>query len=343
MSIKSILGRWVKNQIKLRVLKYKGSKAFWSWRYGFAPETISVCQINKSNYKEFLNDRDYALGHPWNGAYSHIIDSKLYLPLLFYRYPEYVPTYFYFKDESGFLPLDRKGISRENVENFFDLLSREKKLCLKHTHSSVGQGFMLVEQQDDTFTLNGKSISKEDLRKLVDGLNEYIITAYVYQHDYAARICSTSLNTIRFLCAWDEEKREFFLARCFHRFGCNGNVVDNVGSGNGVLVFVDPETGVCKSNGAINENKSGDRFVNHVVHPDHGIALEGMQIPCFREVKAKVLEIANTMSFLKWVGFDVAITKDGFKIIETNSLSSLIDQECEGYMQDKRLKRLFKK
>lgn len=177
----------------------------------------------------------------------------------------------------------------------------------------------------------------------VDALNEYIVTAYVYQHEYASNICDTSLNTIRFLCAWDEDKKEFFLARCFHRFGCNGNVVDNVGSGNGCLVFVDPETGICKTNGAININGTGDRFIDHVVHPDHNIPLAGLQIPNFQEVKSKVLEIANTMSFLRWVGFDVAITQDGFKIIETNSLSSLIDQECEGYLQDKRLKKLFKK
>lgn len=345
MKILSFLGRTVRRYFKLRSLNYKGSKAFWSWRYGFAPETISVCQISKANYKEFLNDLDYASGHPWNGAYGGIIDSKLYLPFLFHKWPEYVPTYFYFKDKSGFLPLDRKGVCREGIEQFFDLLSKEKKLCLKHTHSSVGQGFMLVEEssQGKDFLLNKKPITKKDLASRVEALNEYIVTAYVYQHDYASRICSTSLNTVRFLCAWDDDKKEFFLARCFHRFGCNGNVVDNVGSGNGCLVFVDPETGICKTNGAININGTGDRFIDNIVHPDNNIPLAGMQIPKFQEVKAKVLEIANTMSFLRWVGFDVAITQDGFKIIETNSYSSMIDQECEGYLKDKRLRALFKK
>lgn len=245
------------------------------------------------------------------------------MPFLFHQYPEYVPTYFYFKDKSGFLPLNRKGICRDTLDDFFALLQTEKKLCLKHTHSSVGQGFMLVEDRGGDFYLNGVLISRVALSQRIDGLNEYVVTAYVYQHEYASRICSTSINTIRFLCAWDEEKKEFFLARCFHRFGCNGNVVDNVGSGNGVLVFVDPETGICKSNGAVNMNKSGDHFVDYVVYPDHGIALEGMQIPSFNEVKSKVLEIANTMSFLRWIGFDVAITADGFKIIETNSYSSM--------------------
>lgn len=88
--------RWLKN--------YKWGN-LWNYKHGFLPATISVCKINKDNYAEFLNDRDYFAGHPWNGAYSGIIDNKLFLPMLLKAYPEYVPKYYYFKDESGFLQL----------------------------------------------------------------------------------------------------------------------------------------------------------------------------------------------------------------------------------------------
>lgn len=315
----------------------------WNYRHGFLPSTKSVCKIDDDNYKEFLSDRDYLAGHPWNGPYTGIIDNKLYLPLLLSKYPEHVPVYYYYKDQSGFLSLSNFKGQRETIDVFFDLLNKKKKLCLKHTHSSVGAGFMLIEQIDESYYINGKNIDYNVLRERIDNLHEYVVTEYIQQHDWSANICSTSLNTLRFLCAWDYEKKEFFLARCFHRFGCNGNVVDNVGSGNGLLVFVDPDTGTCKSNGAININGTGDRFVENIVHPDNNIMLSGMIIPRFEEVKTKVLEIANSLSYLRWVGFDVAITNDSFKIIETNSLSSLVDQECEGYLKDKRLRRLFNK
>lgn len=327
--------RWLKN--------YKWGN-LWNYKHGFLPATISVCKINKDNYAEFLNDRDYFAGHPWNGAYSGIIDNKLFLPMLLKAYPEYVPKYYYFKDESGFLPLfNTRGEGRDTVEVFLGLLSKEGKLCLKHTHSSVGQGFMLVEKIGNNYRLNGKIIELSRLTQIVNELDEYIICECVEGHEYSTKICPTSLNTIRFLCAWDYDKKEFFLARCFHRFGCNGNVVDNVGSGNGLLVFVDPETGKMKSNGAININNSGDRFIENIVHPDNNILLTGLEIPNFKEIKEKVLEICDSISFLRWVGLDVAVTKDGFKIIEINSLSSLVDQECEGYLKDERLRRLFKK
>lgn len=109
-----------------------------------------------------------------------------------------------------------------------------------------------------------------------------------------------------------------------------------------MLVFIDPETGMLKKNGAINQNHTGDRFAENIIHPDSNRCLTGLEIPNFACVKNKILEIANTISYLRWIGFDVAITEDGFKIIETNSLSSLIDQECEGYLKDDRLRFLFK-
>ena len=326
--------RWLKN--------YRWGN-LWNYSHGFFPATISVCKIKDDNYTEFLSDRDYIAGHPWNGAYTSIIDDKLFLPMLLKSFPEVVPTYYFFKDESGFLPLSEFHGKRTTIDAFWILLSEKGKLCLKHTHSSVGSGFMLVEQKKDGYYLNGENIGADSLASLINGLNEYIVCEYIDGHEYSKKICPTSLNTVRFLCAWDYDKKEFFLARCFHRFGCNGNVVDNVGSGNGLLVFVDPSTGRLKSNGAMNVNNSGDRYVENVVHPDNHIELTGLQIPNFMEIKSKVLHICNSISFLRWVGFDVAITQDGFKIIEANSLSSLIDQECEGYLKDERLKRLFRK
>lgn len=100
----------IKRLIRKLISEYRWLKNYnwgsiWNYRHGFFPATISVCKINKENYTEFLCDKDYILGHPWNGAYSRIIDNKLFLPMLLNAYPEYVPKYYYFKDESGFLPL----------------------------------------------------------------------------------------------------------------------------------------------------------------------------------------------------------------------------------------------
>ena len=333
----------------IKRLRDFGVKSYkWGYKKGFTASTIDVCGVTKDNYSLFLTDEDYILGHPYNGPYSAIIDNKLWLPMFLHNYEEYLPKYFYFIDECGLLPLEGNPISYDSVRvpisAFFSTLQEYGILCLKHTHSSVGKGFMLVKQEKDKFFLNNKIISNTELTELISSLRQYIVTEFVVQHAYASKICSTSLNTIRFLCVWDETKKEFFLARCFHRFGCNGNIVDNIGSGNGILVFVDVESGKLKAEGSKNYNHEGDQYVENLVHPDHNIQLSGIQIPNFKQVKSKILEIANANSFMRYLGFDVAITENGFKIIELNSLSSLdVTQQREGFLFDPRIRKVLKK
>ena len=202
----------LKQEIKFYINNKGKFKTFWNYKHGFIAETVEVCGISKSNYKDFLSDKQYIKGHPYNGAYSSIIDNKLYLPYLLKDYPEHFPTYFFFKDKSGFLKLTGENRERRySIADFFDLIHSEKKVCLKHTHSSVGVGFMLVKYENGEYSVNGKIVTKEKLDNIVDGLEEYIVTAYVNQHDYSSNICPTSCNSIRMLCAWDYNKKEFFL------------------------------------------------------------------------------------------------------------------------------------
>lgn len=340
---------------KLRIyhkIKAHGVKINYGggWKKGFSDITIGVCGITKNNYKGFLSNKDYIANHPYNGPYTSIIDNKLYLPMFLHRYKEYIPKYYFFIDECGLLPLEDctipppHGSVRIPVSAFFEILGEQKILCLKHTHSSLGKGFMLVTQEGENFFLNKAPIDKGKLEKLILSMYQYIVTEYVVQHPYASAVCSTSLNTLRLLCVWDEEKKEFFLARSFHRFGSNGNIVDNIGSGNGILAFVDVEKGTLTADGVINNNNSGDIYVKDLVHPDRNIKLAGMRIPHFQEIKSKVLEICNNNSFMRYMGFDIAVTKNSFKIIEINSLSSLdVTQQRQGFLNDRRIGKVLKK
>lgn len=316
---------------------------FWNYRHGFFPDTVKFCGITHNNYKQFLSDRKYYLGHPYNGPYSGIIDNKLWLPLFLKDYPEYCPQYFYFKDDCGFLWLGEKGKGkRDGIEGFFELLQKERILALKHTHSSIGKGFILVKQEGNKYYLNGKEASYEEISHCINSLNQYIITEYIRQHSYSSEICSTSLNTVRFVCVRDFKDGKFFLARSFHRFGCNGNIVDNLGSGNGICVYVDVNTGKIKDFGAINVDNSGDKQLKEIIHPDSGVQLVGLQIPGYLQIKDILLEISDANSYLKLIGYDVAITEDSFKIIEVNSCPTLeFFQQQEGLLTDERMRAVF--
>ena len=50
----------------------------------------------------------------------------------------------------------------------------------------------------------------------------------------------------------------------------------------------------------------------------------------------------NDNSYLRYIGFDVAITDDGFRIIEANGSSTpTVAQVRGGFLKDKRMRELF--
>lgn len=124
-----------------RSIKY-GS--IWNYIHGFSNETIQLNGITKENYKSFMSDRQYRWGHPYNGTYSSIIDNKLYLPFLLKNYPEHTPQYFYFLNNQIYcMNAENSGVA--TFQEFINLLQEKGKLVLKHTCSSLGQGFHLLE------------------------------------------------------------------------------------------------------------------------------------------------------------------------------------------------------
>lgn len=290
--------------------------SIWNYKHGFLQSTVDASGITKKNHHLFLSDRDYFLGHPYNGAYSSIIDNKLWLRFLLVDEMSIIPTYYFFKDEMGLLDL----LNNKRVSNdlFYEVLGKEKQLVLKHTHSSGGKGFYLVELIDEKLYVNRKPRTKEQVSSLLNSLVYYVITEYVKQHKYSGVINSSSLNTIRFITFWNYSKKSFDIFSSFHRFGCNNSLVDNTGQGNSILGFIDYKKGVLRGDGILSLDGKY-LYSDSVVHPNSKIELKDIQIPYYQEAKEKIIDICNKNSFLRYMGFDIAITDTGFKIIEINS------------------------
>lgn len=53
------------------------------------------------------------------------------------------------------------------------------------------------------------------------------------------------------------------------------------------------------------------------MHPDTGVRIEGI-VPNWELMKKGITDICRFMPELEYLGFDIAITDDGFKIIEIN-------------------------
>jgi hypothetical protein len=336
---------FLRNIKKTYTLNKKLSKkgnfgSFWNYRKGFLKLNVDINNITKSNYKNFLSDRDYLSGHKYNGAYSTIIDNKLWLPFLLKDYKEYLPQYYYFKDYRGFhrLKLFNPDFNDElhTAKDVLVLLKDEKKLVCKHTHSAQSKGFILLEYKQDEIYCNNKVTSKEEFYSLVNSLENYIVTEYVNQHPYANKVAPSSLNTMRFLILTNTDTHKNELVRCYHKFGCNNMCYDN-----GIIVYINPLTGISKGEGFINEENKNLYYQKNIVHPDSQIPMKNFQIINFLKTKEKLLEITNSFPFLCYLGIDVAITNDGFKIIEINSLTGLKGIQEKGLLKDEVTRKFF--
>jgi len=294
----------------------------FAYRKGFLPSIMNYSGINRKNYSEFLSSKDYTFKSSPNGIYSRMAEIKLNIPYLLKDYISFVPEYYFFKDECGFLPLENyqgKKANRLTINEFIDLLNEKQCLACKPCNSRWGEGFIKIEIKNQTILLNNTSVSLTEMIKTITELNDYIITEYVQQHAYAQKIYPYSANTIRLLCIWNSEKNVFTLVRAFHRFGTNKQVVDNLKSGSGLAVFMDLETGKLSNKILANFEKKGYRAEPNLYHPDSKIYLPEIEIPNWTFLKEKIVEISNHISFLKYLGYDIVITDTGFKILEINS------------------------
>ena len=321
-------------------VKHGIMETLWAYRKGFYLESIALCGITKQNIHEYLSDKAYLKLHPINHEYSRIIDNKLYLPFLLKDFPELVPTYYFLINNGRLVKIDPL------LQDGYDLLQlcKEKgRLALKPCSGSMGEGFNLLEWNNEGFFLNRKKVEINELISFIGSLDKFLVTEYIVQHKYSAEINPCCFNTIRLICIRDKVNNEFTIPVSFHRFGVSGRFVDNIGAeGGAISAYINIQTGEIKKMGSIKKNGEEKKVIIAINHPDSNKQISGVIIPNWKEMINKVLVVMNHLSFLKYAGLDIVITENGFKILEINSLPTLLGLQIEeGVLKNDRLKNFF--
>lgn len=130
----------------------------------------------------------------------------------------------------------------------------------------------------------------------------------IIQVDELSQLNPTSVNTIRAITFLKDGKATLLAA--YLRIGQNG-IVDNFCNG-GMLTPIDVETGIIDYPAVDGENHA------YNIHPITNVSIVGFQIPQWDAVKAMVLEAANVIPQVRYVGWDVAVSKKGPCLIEGN-------------------------
>lgn len=132
----------------------------------------------------------------------------------------------------------------------------------------------------------------------------------VDQDDEMAQLHPASLQSIRLVTVRVGDKVHLWYPRI--DIGRGGSFLINAAAGS-IMALIDPETGKIAGKGI---PESGELFE---VHPDTGVRIEGFQIPKWDELVAMATDLMmNVMPDIRYVGWDMALSKKGWCVVEGN-------------------------
>ena len=192
----------------------------------------------------------------------------------------------------------------DNDASMEDFLRRHHEVVIKPIRSSMGKGVMML-----------RDANVDTLRALMDNYPTGIIAEEViHQHPQMAAPHPQSVNTVRITTFIVNGKVN--IIRPFMRFGQGSVVVDN-GALGGLFAAIDRETGIVTDV----VGKNGKRYI---LHPDTQMPLVGFQVPRWEEALSLAKELAGVLPFCRFVGWDLALTEEGWIMVEGNSHGQFI-------------------
>ena len=137
--------------------------------------------------------------------------------------------------------------------------------------------------------------------------NVTLIEEFIQQHPAIDHIYPHSVNTIRIHTLRSRDQVEIVLDPLI-RFGSAGGQIDFDG---GITVKIDIATGNLHEYGLKNKGFC-------ITHPDTGIPFKDCQIPNFDQIKAFALRLADLVPEINFIGWDIAVSKNGPVAVEGN-------------------------
>lgn len=155
-----------------------------------------------------------------------------------------------------------------------------------------------------------------------------VLEAPIIQSEELAQFHPGSVNTLRLATFVKDDQPYLVLA--FLKLGRGDSVVDN-GAAGGILCLIDMDTGIVPGPGM---TEDGHTFL---FHPDSGLQLPGFHIPRWEEAKSLALELAMVSPTQTYVGWDLALTDEGWVVVEGNRGGNFIVSQmlaCRGLREE---------
>lgn len=278
------------------------------FRYGLSTkEYFYYSFYNKNNYarKSFISSANnfYKMSNIINKGDKSLFD---------YKYNTYLAYKKYYRREAILVDLPSEVIK---VEEF------AHKYCgfiLKPLNMSQGRGICFWSKD-----LDSEYKVLDHLLKVTKG--SFVMEELICQDPQMAAFHPSSVNTIRYVVDYNDKGVDRLFA--FIRIGVGDSRVDNTSAG-GICAAIDLNTGLIVTEGL---RRNGDHYISH---PDSGMQIIGMKIPKWNELNEMIVQLRPQNSPVHLVGWDMALSVDGWCIVEGNwgpSIIGIQGVEDKGY------------
>ncbi len=308
---------------------------------------LKICFIIFGKYKKFKEETIEAIESFEGKDLGKLSFQKIYMKLIVYRYIYYLRAGEYYLFDFEKVPFDkrdtfitrqltnkyyrvintrkfRKVLDKKNLsykvfkkyykrdlvcikdeteeEKFNKFIKGKDKFILKPFSGHSGDGIEIIDTKDFK--------SKKELFNYTIEKSPYVAEELIKQSKDLGCFHENSVNTIRVVTF--QYKEDVSILWAFLRTGQGGSKVDNMGA-SGLGALIDNETGKIISDGF---DWKGDK---EKVHPDSKITFKGFQIPKWDELLEVVKDLAAELSEMHCVGWDLALTEDGWVLVEGNA------------------------
>lgn len=197
---------------------------------------------------------------------------------------------------------------RVDIDNLDDVkkwINKYKRFMAKPIYGGCGHGIEKIEPED---IKDPRELDKF-LKRWAEDKEGYILEEIVVQNDEVSKVYPCSINTIRAVTILKNGVP--YVVQTYFRIGNDGKFVDNFNSG-GMTVPIDKKTGIVMDK-AIDKKK-----ILYETHPYTGYKIKGFKFPYWDEVLEMAKDLAKKIPDMGYVGWDIALTKEGPVIIEAN-------------------------
>jgi hypothetical protein len=309
-----------------------------AWRHGFLSEAEELYDFGRFGRTAFLRDYDaYVRGAHLNGFYESCLENKVLTYAVLSAFRDHIPELYAIVNRGVIQPVNGHG--RIDVRWIESTVCAGERIVMKPVDGAYGRNIMILSSDDGSLRINARPMTTEQLDALVRGSDLIMITSFVKQAEYSRKIHAATTNTVRMIIAWDQHDNEPFVAAAMHRFGAAKSIpVDNISQG-GLFASIALDTGELSKA----KRPSPTGLMTMECHPDTGSPIEGVRIPRWESIKSKMLEIARTLPFIVYAGWDICVTDDGFRILEGNRMAGVgAHQFFEPLLSNERLLRFYR-